>query len=85
MTNDVYLNFCKKIAEVLSLEKLQNLHELQRQSLNNQLQDLLESHDNVVETITKDEIIGRYELVTLHIYPNDFVELNQMFKNKDKI
>ena len=41
----------------------------------NQLQDLLEEHGGDVGTITNDEIIGRYELVTKHIYPDDFLDL----------
>ena len=40
-----------------------------------QLHDLLEEHGGDVGTITKDEIIGRYELVTKHIYPDDFLDL----------
>jgi len=82
MKYDVYNNYCKKVAEVLGHERLQNLHKHQKQSLNNQLQDLLEYHENLVENITNDEIIGRYELVTKHIYPNEFVEINSMFKDE---
>ena len=65
----------KKVYEVLGEEKINNLHRLQEQTLNNQLHDLLEEHGGDVGTITKDEIIGRYELVTKHIYPNDFLDL----------
>ena len=39
---------------------------------------MIEVHDYVVETVTDDEIIGRYELVTKHIYPNEFVEMRDM-------
>ena len=35
----------------------------------------IEEHDYVLETVTEDEIIGRYKLVTEHIYPNDFIEM----------
>ena len=73
-TNDLK-HYSKKVYEVLGEDKIKNLHRLQEQSLNNQLHDLLEEHGGDVGTITKDEIIGRYELVTKHIYPNDFLDL----------
>ena len=73
-TNDLK-HYSKKVYEVLGEEKINNLHRLQEQSLNNQLHDLLEEHGGDVGTITKEEIIGRYELVTKHIYPNDFLDL----------
>ena len=73
-TNDLK-HYSKKVYEVLGEDKINNLHQLQEQSLNNQLHDLLEEHGGDVGTITKDEIIGRYELVTKHIYPNDFLDL----------
>ena len=82
MKKDEHLKYCKKIADVLGYERLHNLDKLQSQSLNNQLNDLIEAHDFDVETVTDDEIIGRYELVTLHIYPNEFIEMrnNKRFK-----
>ena len=61
---------------------MHNLDKLQRQSLNNQLNDLIEEHDNVVETVTDDEIIGRYKLVTEHIYPNEFIEMRDMIRKE---
>ena len=64
MKKSEHLKYCKKIAEVLGGERLHNLDKLQRQSLNNQLNDLIEAHDYVVETVTDEEIMGRYELVT---------------------
>ena len=82
MKNSEHLKYCKKIADVLGYDKLHNLDELQSQSLNNQLNDLIEEHDYVVETVTDDEIIGRYELVTEHIYPSDFVEMRSMLNQK---
>ena len=75
MKNDEHYNFSKKVLEVIGYERLQNLHKHQKQSLNNQLQDLLEYHENLVENITNDEIIGRYELVTEHLFPDDFVKM----------
>ena len=48
--------------------------------LNNQLNDLIEAHDFVLETVTDDEIIGRFGLVTEHIYPNEFIEMNMINK-----
>ena len=74
MKNSEHIKYSKKVLEVLGIEKINNLHQHQEQSLNNQLQDLLDAHNNVVETITDDEIIGRYELVTKHIYSDDFVD-----------
>ena len=52
--------------EVLGHNKLYNLDKLQSQSLNNQFKCLIESHNHVSITISDDEIIGRYELVTEH-------------------
>ena len=82
MKKEEHLKYCKKIADVLGYDKLHNLDELQSQSLNNQLNDLIEAHCYVVETVTDDEIIGRYELVTEHIYPSDFVEMRSMLNQK---
>ena len=78
MKKDEHLKYCKKIAEVLGGEKLHNLDKLQRQSLNNQLDDLIEEHEYIVNTVTDDEIIGRYELVTKHIYPNEFIKMRNL-------
>ncbi len=82
MKNSEHLNYCKRVAEVLGYDRLHNLDRLQSQSLNNQLNDLIEAHDYKVETVTDDEIIGRYKLVTEHIYPNDFVEIRSMIAQK---
>ena len=82
MEKDKHLKYCKKVADVLGYDRLHNLDKLQRQSLNNQLNDLIEEHDYVVETVTDDEIIGRYKLVTEHIYPNEFIEMRDMINKK---
>ena len=82
MNKDEHLKYCKRVADVLGYERLHSLDKLQSQSLNNQLNDLIEAHDYVVETVTDDEIIGRYELVTEHIYPSDFVEMRNMIKQR---
>ena len=76
-------NYAKKVLDVLGIERLKHLHKLQKQSLNNQLQDLFEEHNNVIETITDDEIMGRYELVTKYIYPSDFIEMSEILKQND--
>jgi len=82
MKKEEHLQYCKKVADVLGYEKLHNLDKIQSQSLNNQLNDLIEEHDYVVGTVTDDEIIGRYELVTEHIYANEFIEIrNVSIKN----
>ena len=65
----------QKIFKVLGNVKINNLHKLQVQSLNNQLYDLLEEHNHVIDKITRDEIIGRYDLVTKYIYPDDLLEI----------
>ena len=82
MKKEVHLKYCKKVADVLGYDRLHNLDKLQAQSLNNQLNDLIEEHDYVVETVTDDEIIGRYKLVTEHIYPNEFIEMRDMINKK---
>ena len=65
----------QKIFKVLGNIKINNLHKLQVQSLNNQLYDLLEEHNHVIDKITRDEIIGRYDLVTKYIYPDEILEI----------
>ena len=75
-------NYARKVLNVLGIERLKNLHKLQKQSLNNQLQDLFEEHNNVIETITDEEIMGRYKLVTEYIYPSDFVVMRDMINNE---
>ena len=82
MKKKEHLKYCKKVAQVLGYERLHKLDKLQSQSLNNQLNDLIEEHNNIVETVTDDEIIGRYELVTKHIYPNEFIQMRDMI-NKE--
>ena len=83
MKKKEHLKYCKKVAQVLGYERLHKLDKLQSQSLNNQLNDLIEAHDFVVETVTDDEIIGRYKLVTEHIYPNDFIEARYMINKSN--
>ena len=82
MENDEHLKYCKKVAEVLGGERLYNLDKLQSQSLNNQLNDLIEEHEYIVDTVTDDEIIGRYELVTKHIYPNEFIQMRNLINHE---
>ena len=74
--------FARRVLNVLGIEKIKKLHKFQEQSLNNQLQDLAEEHNNLVETITDEEIMGRYKLVTEHIYPNDFIEMCDIIRTK---
>ena len=81
MKKEEHLKYCKKVADVLGY-RLHNLDKLQAQSLNNQLNDLIEEHDYVIETVTDDAIIGRYKLVTEHIYPNEFIEMRDMINKK---
>mgnify|MGYP001426608087 FL=1 len=83
MNKTEHENYARKVLNVLGIERLKNLHKLQEQSLNNQLQDLVEKHNNVIETITDEEIMGRYELVTKYIYPSDFIEMSEILKQND--
>ena len=82
MKKSEHEKFAKRLLDVLGIEKINNLHKHQEQSLDNQLHDLLESHDYVVETVTDAEIMGRYKLVTEYIYPSDFVLMRDMINNK---
>ena len=82
MKKKEHIKYCKRIAEVLGGERLHNLDRLQRQSLNNQLNDLIEAHNYIVETVTDDEIMGRYTLVTEYIYPSDFIEMRDMLNSE---
>ena len=77
MKKSEHKKFAKRVLDVLGIEKINNLHKHQETSLDNQLHDLLEAHDYVIETITDDEIMGRYILVTEYIYPNDFAEFEK--------
>ena len=83
MKKSEHLKYCKKIADVLGYDRLNNLSKIQKNSLNNQLNDLIEEFDFIVEEVTDEAIIGRYELVTLYIYPDDFVELEKHLKLKN--
>ena len=82
--NEEHHNFSKRVLEVLGIDRIKRLSDVQKQSLNNQLQDLSEEHNNNYETITDEEIMGRYVLVTEHIYPDEFVEMAEILKNKEQ-
>ena len=82
MKKSEHEKFAKRVRDVLGIEKINNLHKHQEQSLDNQLHDLLEAHDYVIETITDEEIMGRYKLVTEYIYPSDFVIMSDMINNE---
>ena len=82
MKKSEHEKFAQRVLDILGIERLKHLHKLQKQSLNNQLQDLFEEHNNVIETITDEEIIGRYKLVTEYIYPSDFIIMRDMINNK---
>ena len=79
-----FQNFCKRVLEVLGTDRLNRLSDIQENSINNQYQDLYEEHNNSYDTITDEEIMGRYVLVTEHIYPDEFVEMSEILKgNKE--
>ncbi len=76
-------NFSQRVLDILGIDKINRLSDIQEKLLDNQYQDLYEKHNNSYETITDDEIMGRYKLVTEHIYPDEFVEMAKMIKNKE--
>ena len=82
MKKSEHEKFAKRVLDVLGIERINNLHKLQEQSLNNQLHDLVEEHNDNIQTITDDEIMGRYILVTEYIYPNDFAEISDIINGK---
>ena len=82
MDKSTYEKFARRLLNVLGIEKIKNLHKFQKQSLDNQLQDLAEEHNDIIEKITDDEIMGRYKLVTEHVYPSDFVQMSEMSKDE---
>ena len=45
-----------------------------------QYENLFEKHNNSYDTITDDEIMDRYYLITKYIYSDDFVELSKSLK-----
>ena len=80
--DEEFQNFCKRVLEVLGKDRLNRLSDIQENSLNNQYQDLYEEHNDSYDTITDEEIMGRYVLVTEHIYPDEFVEMAETLKGK---
>ena len=78
MKKSEHEQFARRVLNILGIKKIKKLHKLQELSLDNQLQDLLEEHNYLIETITDDEIMGRYKLVTQHIYPDDFVKMSDL-------
>ncbi len=76
-------NFSQRVLDILGIDKINRLSDIQEKLLDNQYQDLYEKHNNSYETITDYEIMGRYKLVTEHIYPDEFVEMAKMIKNKE--
>ena len=71
-----------RVLELLGIDRIKRLRDIQEKSLDNQYEDLFENHNNSYETITDDEIMGRYRLVTEHIYPDEFVEMAKILKDK---
>ena len=82
--DEEFQNFSKRVLEVLGIDKINRLSDIQKNSLNNQFQDLFEEHNNNYETITDEEIMGRYVLVTEHIYPDEFVEMAESLKKEQE-
>ena len=80
--DEEFQNFSKRVLEVLGIDRITRLSDIQENSLNNQYQDLYEEHNNNYETITDEEIMGRYVVVTEHIYPDEFVEMAESLKKE---
>ena len=80
--DEKFQNFCKRVLDVLGIDRLKRLSDIQENSLNNQYQDLYEEHNDSYDTITDEEIMGRYVLVTEHIYPDEFVEIAETLKEQ---
>ena len=80
--DEEFQNFCKRVLEVLGIDRINRLSDIQENSLNNQYQDLYEEHNNSYDTITDEEIMGRYVLVTEHIYPEEFFEIAESLKEQ---
>ena len=80
--DEEFQNFSKRVLEVLGIDRINRLSDIQENSLNNQYQDLYEEHNNSYDTITDEEIMGRYVLVTEHIYPDEFVEIAETLKEQ---
>ena len=80
--DEEHQNFSKRVLEVLGIDRIRRLSDIQENSLDNQYQDLFEEHNNSYETITNDEIMGRYRLVTEHIYPDEFLEMAERLKKE---
>ena len=80
--DEEFQNFSKRVLEVLGIDRIKRLSDIQEKSLDNQYQDLFEEHNNNYETITDEEIMGRYTLVTEHIYPDEFVEMAESLKKE---
>jgi len=80
--DEEFQNFSKRILVVLGIDRIKRLSDIQKNSVNNQYQDLYEEHNNNYDTITDEEIMGRYILVTEYIYPDEFVEITNGLKDK---
>ena len=81
MDKSTHEKFARRVLDVLGIERIKKLHKFQEQSLDNQLQDLAEEHNNLIDIITDEAIMGLYKLVTEHIYPDDFIKMLDMIKH----
>ncbi len=67
--------FVQKVLEVLG-SRLDQLIPQQLSLLDRALGRILERHHHNPSTVTADEIIGAYELITEHLYPFEFAALH---------
>ena len=67
--------FLQKVVEVLG-PKLHYLIPQQLKLLDRSLGKIFDRHQGDASTITSDEIIGAYELITEHVYPFEFAAIH---------
>ena len=68
--------FLQKVLDVLG-SKLHYLIPQQEKLLEGALGRILEHHQGDASSVTSDEIIGAYELITEHVYPFEFAALHR--------
>ena len=68
--------FLQKILDVLG-SRLNELIPQQEKLLEGALGRIMERHLGDASSVTSDEIIGAYELITEHVYPFEFASLHR--------
>ena len=70
--------FLERAASILA-ERVLQLDDIVQQRIYASLEDLYFEKDDPVQTID-DEFEGVYELITEHVFPSTFVEINQTYR-----